>query len=57
MTSLQPNRVSSSHSQSQQVLARNGKSFYWASKFLGAELAERACPEVNGCDSTTEPTP
>jgi phytoene synthase len=42
MTSLQPNRVSSSHSQSQQVLARHGKSFYWASKFLGAELAERA---------------
>ena len=31
-----------SSNQPQQVLARHGKSFYWASKFLGAELADRA---------------
>ena len=40
MTSLSPNR--DNLMQPQQVLAHHGKSFYWASKFLGAELADRA---------------
>ena len=33
----------------QQVMARHGKSFYWASKFLGAELAERAARLYQFC--------
>lgn len=42
MQNLKPDPTSPSDSQPQQVLARHGKSFYWASKFLGAELADRA---------------
>ena len=32
-----------------QVLARHGKSFYWASKFLGIELADRAARLYQFC--------
>jgi|TARA_B110001469_G_scaffold120398_1_gene128872 phytoene synthase len=32
-----------------QVLARHGKSFYWASKFLGVELADRAARLYQFC--------
>ena len=32
-----------------QVLAHHGKSFYWASKFLGAELADRAARLYQFC--------
>jgi len=33
----------------QQILARHGKSFYWASLFLGSELAERAAQLYQFC--------
>ena len=42
MKTPQLGHLSPSSSQPQQILARHGKSFYWASKFLGADLAERA---------------
>jgi len=42
MKTRQLGHLSPSSSQPQQILARHGKSFYWASKFLGADLAERA---------------
>jgi len=42
MTTPKPSHLRSINSQPQQILARHGKSFYWASKFLGADLAERA---------------
>jgi|TARA_B110000495_G_scaffold201975_1_gene220743 phytoene synthase len=42
MTIPKPSHLRSNNSQPQQILARHGKSFYWASKFLGADLAERA---------------
>ena len=32
-----------------QILARHGKSFYWASKFLGVELADRAARLYQFC--------
>ena len=37
------------NSQAKQVLARNGKSFYWASLFLGSELADRAARLYQFC--------
>ena len=37
------------NSQAKQVLARNGKSFYWASLFLGPELADRAARLYQFC--------
>ncbi len=42
MNNHRPDSLPSGELQPQQVLARHGKSFYWASKFLGAELADRA---------------
>jgi phytoene synthase len=42
MTTPKPSHLRSNNSQPQKILARHGKSFYWASKFLGADLAERA---------------
>jgi len=42
MATSRPDSVWASDPQPQQVLARHGKSFYWASKFLGADLADRA---------------
>lgn len=42
MNSHRPSSLQSDEQQPQQVLAQHGKSFYWASKFLGAELADRA---------------
>ena len=35
--------------QAKQVLARHGKSFYWASLFLGSELADRAARLYQFC--------
>jgi|TARA_B110000977_G_scaffold47120_1_gene64039 phytoene synthase len=37
------------NSQAKQVLAHNGKSFYWASLFLGSELADRAARLYQFC--------
>lgn len=37
------------NSQAKQVLARNGKSFYWASLFLGPALADRAARLYQFC--------
>ena len=37
------------NSKAKQVLARNGKSFYWASLFLGSELADRAARLYQFC--------
>lgn len=42
MNNHRPDSLQSGDLQPQQVLARHGKSFYWASKFLGAKLADRA---------------
>ncbi len=35
--------------QAKQVLARHGKSFYWASLFLGSDLANRAAQLYQFC--------
>ena len=42
MKTSRPNQGYANPKQPQQVLARHGKTFYWASKFLGADLADRA---------------
>ena len=42
MNNHRPDPLQSGDLQPQQVLARNGKYFYWATKFLGAKLADRA---------------
>lgn len=49
MENHRPDALQSSDSKPQQVLARHGKSFYWASKFLGHELAERAARLYQFC--------
>ena len=42
MGNHRPDSLPSGEQKPQQVLSRHGKSFYWASKFLGTELADRA---------------
>ena len=41
---LRPDMMSS-----KKILARHGKSFYWASLFLGSKLAERAAQLYQFC--------
>ena len=41
--------VAQTNQSSKQVLARHGKSFYWASLFLGHKLADRAARLYEFC--------
>ena len=49
MEHYQPDHVRDQQEPPQQILARHGKSFYWASKFLGVALADRAARLYQFC--------
>ena len=49
MEHYQPDHVRDQQEPPQQILARHGKSFYWASKFLGVVLADRAARLYQFC--------
>jgi phytoene synthase len=49
MEKLGSDSLQSGEQKPQQVLSRHGKSFYWASKFLGADLADRAARLYQFC--------